>query len=234
MKYQAIGAVLLGMALLASPARAGLITINFDDLGNLATVTNQYAGVAFSAGGGDLVLTINLNSIANQNPPYLGSAPNLICTGPSGGTVADCTHDLILTFTSPVDNLTFNAFGNRTFAPGQFAQVDVFQGAASTLNIPLFVSHTTYCASPILDCAPDPQSLNFLGITKVVIHNNTDPNGSAYDDFTFTTQASATPEPSTFLLMGFSGLVLAAGNAFRRRRTQQPARRLQGRPSPLP
>lgn len=222
MKSQIFGAVLLGVALLASPAHAGLVTINFDDLGNLVTVTNQYTGVTFSAGGGDVVMTIDLNSIANQNPPYFGSAPNLICTGPSGGPAADCTHDLILTFTSPVDNLTFNAFGNRTLAPSQFAQADVFQtGGVSTLNVPLFVSHTTYCASPILDCAADPQSLNFIGITKVVIHNNTDPNGTAYDDFAFTPDASqaSSPEPSTFILMGFSGLVLAAGNAFRRRRT---------------
>ena len=217
MKLQVLGVALLGMAFLASQARAGTLeTINFDTnptLGNFVTVTNQYPNVIFSAGGGDVVLTTCQNNPActGANPPYLGSFPNLICTGPSGGP-ADCTHDFTLTFTTLVDNITFTAFGNQTAAPGQFALADVYQnGILTQPNIPLDVSHTVHCAPSTNDCAGDPQALNFIGISKLFIHGNTDPAGTAYDDFAFTveTAVTATPEPSTLLLTGLCGIVWA-------------------------
>jgi len=205
MKSHIFGAMLLGVALLAGPAHAGLVTINFDDLTDLAVLTNQYASVAFSAGGGDVVLA------TAQNPPYLGTAPNLICTGSVAGVI-DCTNDIILTFTVPVDNLSFRAFGNQTAAPGVFALADVFFAAAPSItNIAMHVSHTITCGMPTVDCDPDPQSLPYVGITKVIFHNNTDPKGTAYDDFTFTVEAGTTaaPEPSTWMLTGISGLIWA-------------------------
>lgn len=210
MKPQILGVALLGVALLTGQARAGVLeTINFDTLGNMVTVTNQYANVTFSAGGGDVVLT------TSQNPPYLGSVPNLVCTGVSGG-VLDCAHDITLTFSTLVDNLTFTAFGNQNVAPAQFALADVYQGTIlapvlTNPNIPLDVSHTVHCGGAALDCAGDPQSLAFTGITKLVIHGNSDPAGTAYDDFAFTVEdgASAAPEPATLLLTGLCGLVWA-------------------------
>jgi hypothetical protein len=210
MKPQILGVAMLGVALMAGQARAGVLeTINFDTnpvLGNLVTITNQYPNVIFSAGGGDVVMT------TSQNPPYLGSAPNLICTGPSGGPI-DCTHDFTLTFTALVDNIAFTAYGNQTAAPLQFALADVYQGTIATpvlthQGIPLDVSHTVHCASPTLDCAGDPQALNFTGITKLVIRGNTDVMGTAYDDFSFTVEG-AIPEPSTLLLTGLCGIVWA-------------------------
>lgn len=216
MKYQAIGAVLLGVALLASPARAGLVTINFDgpSFTNFVAVNNQFTDVTFSSTGGDIVM------ITAQNPPYLGSGNNLICTGtaavlPSTPAAFDCNHDLILTFATPVDNLSFTAFGNQTDAPGTFALVNVFFASGpATLNMPLTVSHTVHCASPTLDCAGDPQTLPFTGITQVVIHNNTDQAGTAYDDFSFTYEGGGVdppgvPEPSTLVLTGLCGIFLA-------------------------
>jgi len=213
MKPQILGVALLGVAFLAGQARAGLLeTINFDTLGPAVSVTNQFANVVFSAGGADLVLT------TAQNPPYLGSPPNLICTGTITPSAIDCTQDIMLVFSTPVDNITFNAFGNATTAPGQFAFADVYQGTVASPvlshpNIPLDVSHTTHCGVPgdvVRDCAADPQSLAFTGITILRIHGNTDPAGTAYDDFVFTVETSGTiPEPSTLLLTGFCGIVWA-------------------------
>jgi len=225
MKLQILGVALLGAAFLTGQARAGILeVIDFDTtnfatnlpstpaLGNLVTITNQYPNVVFSASGGDVVLT------TNQNPPYLGSQPNLICTGPAGGPV-DCTHDITLTFSTLVDNIDFTAYGDQTPAPGQFALADVYQnGILTHPNIPLDVSHTVHCAAPTLDCAGDPQALNFTGISQLVIHNNTDPNGTAYDDFSFTVESSSpSPEPSTLLLTGLCGIVWA-GHRFRARK----------------
>lgn len=211
MKFQAIGAVLLGVAFLTSPARAGVVTINFDgpSFNNFVPITNQFDDVTFSAGGGDIVM------ISTQNPPYMGSAPNLICTGTAAIALTatpanlDCTHDVILTFATPADNLNFTAFGNQTPTGGTFALVNVFfASGAPILNMPLTVSHTVHCAGPALDCAGDPQSLSFTGITQVVIHSNTDMAGTAYDDFSFSYAGGVggVPEPSTFVLTGLCGI----------------------------
>jgi hypothetical protein len=209
-----VNCALLGAVLLFSGiARAE--TINFDDLPNLTTVTNQYANVIFSAGGGDVVLT------TAQNPPYLGSQPNLICTGSTAGAI-DCTQDFTLTFTTPVDDIYFTAYGNQTPAPGQFAEVDVYQnGVLTQPDISLDVSHTVHCPT-YGDCAGDPQSLLYTDITEIAFHDNTDPAGTAYDDFSFTPETdSGAPEPSTFFLatLGGAGVV-----GLRRRRGRISAR----------
>jgi hypothetical protein len=217
MKSQMLGIVLLGVALLAGPARANVI--NFDNLGNNVTVTNQYANVIFSAGGGEVILT------TSQNPPYRGSPPNLICTGTAavGITPAtiDCTQDVILNFTAPVDNLTFNAFGNQTPVAGTFALADVYQlGVLTHANVALLVSHLPDDTCGVVDCNPDPQSLSYLGITQVIIHNNVDRFGTAYDDFSFTPESgpASVPEPSTLLLTGLCG-IFWAGRRFLSRKS---------------
>jgi len=207
MNNRFLGAALLGLSLLV-PAQASIITINFDGPGmtNFVQVNNQYPSVTFSSNGGDVVM------INAQNPPYQGSVPNLICSGSPGGgvipAVIDCTHDIILTFTDPVDNLSFGAYGNQNSVGSTFTLVDIFFAAAPAItNLPLTVSHTDKCASPIVDGAVDPVSLSYTGITQIVLHNNTDPAGTAYDDFTFSTQATThNPEPSTLLLTGMCGI----------------------------
>jgi hypothetical protein len=231
MKSQVFGAMLLGVALLAGPAHAGLVTINFDGPGftNFVAVTNQFTDVTFSSSGGDIVM-ISAQAAANPLvPPYLSSAPNLICTGtpaalPSTSAAFDCTHDLILTFATPVDNLSFTAYGNQTVAPGAFAQADIFfaEGPA-ILNMPLTVSHTVHCGDPTKDCLGDPQSLAFTGITQVIIHNNIDTAGTAYDDFSFTYAGGVdAPEPSTLVLTGLCG-IFWTGRRFLARKSRKNA-----------
>jgi hypothetical protein len=205
MKPQILGGVLLGVALLAGPARASIITINFDDLNNLDVLTNHYPSVTFSASGGDVVL------VTRQSPPYNTSTPpNLICTA-SAGLVIDCVHDLTLNFAAPVYNLTFDAFGNQTPFGSTFAFADVYLSGVllpANTHVPLNVSHTTYCADPTHDCAADPQSLSYFGITRVVIHESSGEAllaGTAFDNFSFNT-GDPTPEPSTLFLTGLCGI----------------------------
>ena len=224
MKFQAFGAVLLGLSFLVGPAQAGLVTINFDGpaFTNFVQVTNQFEDVTFSSSGGDIIMISaqNVPPILDPTvPPYLGSKPNLICSGTAAVVVTqtnanlDCLHDVILTFASPVDNLSFVAYGNQTLAPGSFAQVDIFFAVGpAILNMPLHVSHTVHCDDPTQDCIGDPQNLNFTGITQIRIHNNTDNNGTSYDDFSFNyeggtpTQTGTVPEPSTLILTGLCGI----------------------------
>jgi hypothetical protein len=198
--------------------QASAVTINFDNLADKTTVTNQYAGVTFSSAGGDVVL------ISSQNPPYTGTAPNVICTGVALpiGTV-DCSHDLILNFSTPVNNLTFDAFGNQSTVGTQFAEADVYQnGVLTQPNVSMIVthfSHTQGCPglpNTIPDCLPDPQDFTaYAGITQLIIHNNTDTQGTAYDNFSFIPTSDpedlpiGTPEPATWLLTGLGGFVWA-------------------------
>jgi hypothetical protein len=201
MKYRIFRAALLGMSLLVS-AQASIITINFDDPGmtNLVQVSNQYPNVTFSSVGGDVVL------ITSQNPPYLGSVPNLICTGTLGGPFPDCTHDLIVTFTNPVSNLSFGAYGNHTALGQAFGSLDIsFVSGVVVTGIPLLVTHTNKCPLPAEDCYVDPVDLPYSGITQIVLHT-TDEAGTAYDDFTFTQAATPNPEPSTLMLTGLCGI----------------------------
>lgn len=182
-----------------APASATTITLDGPGLTNFVQVTNQFPGVTFSAGGGDVVL------ITAQNPPYEGSAPNLICTGsaPAGGArVIDCTHELILTFDTPVNDLAFTAYGNQTALGDTFALLNLtFATGGTIFDIPLDVSHTGHC--PVaLDCEGDPFDFQLTGITKAVFHANVDPAGTAYDDFSFTPQqTNAAPEPGAGILV---------------------------------
>lgn len=204
MKLQILGGALLGVALLGVQAQAE--SINFDNLGPAVIVTNQYPNVIFSSNPGEFVLTYP------QAPPYQSSPPNLICTGSSGASI-DCTSDITLTFAAAIDNLTFNAYGNQTAFGGTFAVAAIYLGGAvsPTFQQALTVKHTqaqdTTANCQIMDCLADPQALNFIGISKVVIHSNTDPNGTAYDDFSFAVEGA--PEPSTLLLTGLCGIVWA-------------------------
>lgn len=200
---------------LLGPAQASIITINFDGPGltNFVQLNSQYPSVTFSTVAGEAVM------IDAQNPPYQGSVPNLICTGtPAGGqtpAVMDCTHDITLTFTNPVDNLSFGAYGNSTLAGTAFGSVDVFFGSGPSINVPMLVTHTTKCDPQLFptapDCVADPQSLLYTGITKIVLHTS-DPAGTAYDDFTFSPEDAVViptgpvPEPSTLMLTGLCGI----------------------------
>jgi hypothetical protein len=218
MKSQISGIALLGVALLAGQAQASIVTINFDDLPHdggtagalppnnvLIVVGSHYPSVTFSSTANHVVMVLSGTSYNTS------SAPNVICTGTSSGFI-DCSQDLTLTFTSPVDNLSFDAFGNdSTPNGGTFALADVFQGGVDNANIPLIVSGGSTPVNGFLGINADPQTLNFTGITKLVIHNNTDINGTAYDNFSFDTGSSTdvAPEPSTLLLTGLCGIVWA-------------------------
>lgn len=202
--------------LLLALVSASATTINFDGPGltNFVQVTNQFPGVTFSAGGGDVVL------ITAQNPPYEGSVPNLICTGsaPAGGArVIDCTHELILTFDTPVDDLAFTAYGNQTDLGDTFAFLNLtFANGGTVPNIPLDVSHTGHCPL-VFDCEGDPFDFQLTGITKAVFHGNVDPAGTAYDDFSFTPESTkAAPEPGAGILVLIGVGLLTASSRMRR------------------
>jgi hypothetical protein len=215
MKSQIMGVMLLGVALLAGPSRASVVTINFDDLppigppagSTVVSVTTQYLasdGVTFSTVAGSVIMVLSGTGY------FTDSKPNIICS--TGIGTIDCNQDITLTFANPITDLSFDAFGNdSTPNGGTFALADVYIGGVDTNpNIPLIVSQG---GTDPLGMNADHQTLNFTGITKVVIHNNTDVLGTAYDNFSFDPPAPGVPEPSTLLLTGLCG-VLWIGRRF--------------------
>ena len=223
-----LAAGLLGMtAFLTGQARADIIT--FDDLPDMSVVLNHYPRVTFTAGGSDVVLTTAQGGASG----FQTSSPfNLICTGIIGSI--DCIQDLILTFSTPVDNLSFDAFGNQTpisglpfpgppagpggTSNGVFATADVYEGGSATPTVTqnLLVTHTQAqvltANCQVADCLSDPQTLNYTDITKVVLHESAyeaTQVGTAYDNFSFTPEGLPTPEPSTLFLTGLCGIAWA-------------------------
>ncbi len=190
-RYLAALGAALGVALSASSAFAGSVTINFDNLANDVVVTNQYAEATFSSDLGQVILT------SNQVPPYQTSAPNFICTG--FGLSITCTGNVFVNFTNPVNNLTFNSTGADNAGPAQ-GNVDVWTtgGFAGSVSIPGIGQVTT---AQFVDLSA------FHNITQIEIDNVIDPAGLAYDDFSFDVSRGV-PEPDVWALMilGFAAM----------------------------
>jgi hypothetical protein len=184
--------------LISTPAKADVV--NFDNLATGVIVTTQYPQVTFSSTAGSVNRTVSQN---------LGSSlPNFICTGPASGPV-DCTHETILDFTSPVNNLSFLAVGVNDM--GVVALVDVFQSGvfSTTVNV---IGHGVPLSSVDLSA--------FSNVTRIRIHSITDTVGIGWDDFTFNgTGPAPVPEPATMMLFGtgLAGVVVKLRKRIRRR-----------------
>jgi len=176
---------------LASPALAAPIVINFDDLanGNLTgpVVSNQYAGVLFSSTSG------NVNYVSTQSA-YNGTKPAFLCSGPVGGGIS-CVAETVLTFSSAVSDLTFQAMGVNDI--GNVAKIDIFQNG-------LFSStFTVVGAASIYD--PELVDLSaWANITQIRIYDITDGAGIGWDTFSYN-QVSGVPDlASSILLLGIA------------------------------
>jgi hypothetical protein len=115
----------------------------------------------------------------------------------------DCAHGLTVTFTDPVNNLSFNSFGDN-FVSNIFVAVTTTGG---TFN---FTGSTDGISTDF-----DTVDLSaYSNITSLFITND-DFAGLAYDYFAFDAGAVGIPEPSTWamMLLGFG----AVGSALRRR-----------------
>jgi len=164
--------------------------ITFEGLANGTVVTNQFAGVEFSANAGFE------NQVTTQ--PGIGFGDNFICTAAVGQNI-NCTQETILTFSGLVNGLNFWQVGDN--ANGVVALVDVFTNGvfAATVNILGFNDFNT---PNLVDLTA------FTDVSSIRIYNVTDPGGLGWDNFEFF--ANAVPEPGTLALLGIGLLGMGA------------------------
>jgi hypothetical protein len=207
---------------LAGQAYASPIVINFDNLANLDIVTVQYSGNPWNTTFSSDSSGYNVYAMALDVTPTFyyktSTPPNVICSA-NPTNLGICNGDLILSFSVPLNEVTFDAFGNQTPFGQAFATVDIYENFASTPTVTgrnLLVEHTDHtnggtCATTpfnVPDCQSDPQDIVAPNITKLVIKASLEIDGTAYDNFAFTQQTvSGVPEPSTLFLTGFCGIV---------------------------
>ena len=181
----------------AVPAAA--TTINFDDLGNGAIVTTQYAGATFSSSFRHDVVT------SAQASTYGTSVANIICSGID--TSITCVDPVYVDFAAPVSGLSFYAVGDDSSGPIGLASA--FAGATLLGSVNIVGDGLVFGAPMFVDLSA------FSGITRLEI-TTTDPAGLGYDDFTFKT--GGVPEPASWAMM--MGGFAAIGGAMRGRKAQ--------------
>ncbi len=177
---------------------ANAATIGFEEFGNVGVagpaVTNQYAGVVFSSVGG------NQNVVTTQ--AGIGFGNNFLCTAAVGAGL-NCAGETILTFSSPVNGLSFYQVGDNFSGVG--AKVDVFENGSLSATVDI-MSYDNFNVPDLVDLTA------YSNVTSIRIYGIVDPGGLGWDNFSFNAGGSgAVPEPTSILLLatglGVVGLV---------------------------
>jgi hypothetical protein len=209
------------VAFLALPSRvtATTVTIDFEGLGDLDPVINQYSGqgVTFEnamalVSGNELVPFSGTNGCGTP----IGSLIDSSTPAHSGcNVILDEGGPIRVVFAAPVS--LFSAF----FTYSTQLQFEAFDGASASLG-----TATSLFSENLGDGSGNPTnelvSLAFAGIRSVVITGGANSESFTLDDLTFTTADTEppvntpVPEPGTIVLVGLAGTRLLVKRRTRR------------------
>ncbi|WP_309643007.1 PEPxxWA-CTERM sorting domain-containing protein [Phenylobacterium sp.] len=157
--------------------------------------------------GGSAGTTLTIGDVTFASPVELFIGPsftddgvtNVLCSRTAG--TFGCESDLTVSFASAVSGLGFTVDGANTTAATINALAILADGSSQTITFGGFAPFTR-------------KVLNFGSLQiRSVTFSTTDPQGFAFDDFTF---GSAVPEPATWALL-IAGFGLVGGSLRRRR-----------------
>jgi hypothetical protein len=208
-----LGCLAAGLALGA--AQAGATTLNFEDLAEGATLSNQYAGLgvvfspnAFSGPGGptgpwseQTGMTITATDIGNLGLPPLLSG-KLLHSDADWQQESDGDASFLITFTTPISSFSADFGGINRAAD---VRLFVYDGATLLATVAASCALGGTADFPV----PCQQTLSFsaASITQVAVGLGSFDDWVAVDNISFT--AAAVPELGTCAMMGL-GLGLLA------------------------
>jgi hypothetical protein len=181
------------VACLASPLRATLITINFDDVTDSFLIGNHYAplGATFT---GALALSAGISLNDAEFPPHSGT-----------NVVIDANGPITIQFSSPVDS--FSAF---------FTYVtSVLVTAYDAGSVPVRTATSLFSQNFVSSGNPPNEAIGVTyapGIDHVTIVGDPAGGSFAMDDVSFDviTATSGVPEPGSIFLVGVALSALTA------------------------
>jgi len=212
MKKLLIAVFIVGLSV--SMAHAGVVTLDFQGLGNLEPVENYYNGGFGGNGSGpgpNYGIVFGSDSLAIINAANGGTGN----TGnePGGGTTC------LFFLSGPGDVMDVAAGFTTGFsfyysAPYYTGSVTVWSGLDGTGTLLASLSLSTTPAGSPTYSVWEPIGVSFAGTAESAIFSGT-ANYIAFDYVTLGASSPSVPEPATLLLLG-SGLLGLAGLRWRR------------------
>lgn len=193
-----VGSLFFGLFLVL-PVHAQT-TIDFENQVDGTSITTQYAGVTFTNA---TVVTAGISLNELDFPPHSGTNAVIDDGGPIIGSFSGSTSDFggYFTYASPVTLYAYDA--------------------SNSLLGSVTSAYSANYTSSGMGAPNEYLSLSFANIASFMIEG--DPGGTSFilDDFTFTPNATAAPEPSgIFVVVLFGGVAICLGVCAQRKKSR--------------
>ena len=213
MTFKSTVGIVIASGLLLAAAQASAVTINLDDLAVGTTLTNQYAGVTFSAN------TFTGAGSSTSGSPWATNTDMTVVSSTGSdvgglGSPSLVSGNLLRSFSA-----WLNENGDPSFRVSFAAPVNFFSATFAGVSTAADVTIWAYNGTTLLGTTSGTTSGQFVlsfaaaSITSVAVRPGSFNDWVGVDNFTYT-PAPVVPEVSTYAMMGLGMALLA----FRRRK----------------